>query len=65
MNYNDDPTLVPGHDNTLIKTVGDVGADPVAMPTHPPTHANVVMPSHGGKVATHTRASTFLVRPRC
>lgn len=63
MNHNDDPILAPGLDNTLIKAIEDVGADLVVMPTHPPTNVDVVMPSNGGKVAPHTKASIFLVRP--
>lgn len=51
-------------DDNLIQAIEDVGADLVVMPTHPPKHLDVIMPSHGGKVATHTKASVFLVRPK-
>ena len=50
-------------DDLLIDAIDDVGADLVVMPTHPPSHVDVLMPSHGGKVATHTDVSVFLVRP--
>lgn len=30
---------------------------------HFPRHLDIVMPSHGGKLATHTDASVFLIRP--
>ncbi|QTF93659.1 universal stress protein [Halomonas sp. BM-2019] len=51
-------------DDALIAAIDEVGADLVVMPTHPPKHLDVIMPSHGGKVATHTDVSVFLVRPR-
>lgn len=50
-------------DDLLLQAIKDVGADLVVMPTHPPKHLDVIMPSHGGKVATHTDASVFLIRP--
>ncbi|MDX5377054.1 MAG: universal stress protein [Halomonas sp.] len=50
-------------DDLLIQAIDDVGADLVVMPTHPPKHLDVIMPSHGGKIATHTDVSVFLVRP--
>ncbi|MBS9404775.1 universal stress protein [Halomonas sp. TRM85114] len=57
------PDVVADLDDLLIKAIDDVGADLVVMPTHPPKHLDVIMPSHGGKVATHTKASIFLIRP--
>ncbi|MGR4069352.1 universal stress protein [Halomonas sp. LR3S48] len=51
-------------DDLLIKAIHDVSADLVVMSTHPPKHLDVIMPSHGGKIATHTDASVFLVRPQ-
>ncbi|WP_111414744.1 universal stress protein [Billgrantia lactosivorans] len=50
-------------DDLLLQAIDDVGADLVVMPTHPPKHLDVIMPSHGGKIATHTDVSVFLVRP--
>jgi nucleotide-binding universal stress UspA family protein len=58
------PDPVADLDDVLVDAIDDVGADLVIMATHPPTHLDVVIPAHGGKVATHTRASVFLVRPR-
>ncbi|WP_339934945.1 universal stress protein [Vreelandella glaciei] len=49
-------------DSLLVKAVDEVGADLVMMATHPPRHLDIVMSSHGGKVATHTNASVFLLR---
>ncbi|SDO16621.1 Nucleotide-binding universal stress protein, UspA family [Halomonas shengliensis] len=57
------PDPIADLDDDLIKAIDEVGADLVVMPTHPPKHVDVIMPSHGGKVATHTKASVFLVRP--
>ncbi|MCG6657759.1 universal stress protein [Halomonas campisalis] len=51
-------------DDLLIQAIKDVGADLVVMPTHPPKHLDVIMSSHGGKIATHTDVSVFLVRPK-
>ncbi|WP_372610793.1 universal stress protein [Halomonas sp.] len=57
------PDVIADLDDLLIKAIDDVEADLVVMPTHPPKHLDVVIPSHGGKVATHTKASIFLIRP--
>ncbi|SFU66010.1 universal stress protein [Halomonas korlensis] len=57
------PDPIADLDDELIRAIDDVGADLVVMPTHPPKHLDVIMPSHGGKVATHTKASIFLIRP--
>lgn len=58
-----DPDPIADLDDLLIEAIDAVGADLVIMPTHPPRHLDVLMPSHGGKVATHTDVSVFLVRP--
>lgn len=58
------PDPIADIDDRLIRAIDEVGADLVVMPTHPPSHLDVIMPSHGGKVAKHTDASVFLVRPR-
>lgn len=57
------PDPIADLDDLLIEAIDEVGADLVVMPTHPPRHLDVLMPSHGGKVATHTDVSVFLVRP--
>ena len=57
------PDVIADLDDILIKAIDEVGADLVVMPTHPPKHADAIIPSHGGKVATHTKASVFPVRP--
>lgn len=49
-------------DDALIKTVHETGADLVVMATHIPNVADHFWPSNGGKLATHTDASVFLVR---
>ncbi|WP_104205106.1 universal stress protein [Billgrantia saliphila] len=50
-------------DDLLLQAIGDVGADLVVMATHPPKHLGAILPSHGGKIATHTDISVFLIRP--
>lgn len=57
------PDPIADLDDVLIDAIDEVGADLVIMPTHPPKHLDVVIPSHGGKVASRTRVSVFLVRP--
>ncbi|WP_163559885.1 universal stress protein [Halomonas sp. NO4] len=57
------PDPVADLDDLLIDAIDDVGVDLVVMPTHPPSHLDALIPSHGGKVATHTDVSVFLVRP--
>ncbi|GKW48702.1 universal stress protein [Halomonas sp. NCCP-2165] len=49
-------------DDVLVQAIEDVGADLVVMGTHLPRHLDALLPAHGGKVATHTQASIFLVR---
>ena len=58
------PDPVADLDRDLVKASEKVDADLVVMPTHLPKHIDVIMPSHGGKVATNTDVSVFLVRPR-
>ena len=55
-----DPTADLDHD--LEKAVTDIGADLVVMATHLPKLADMLWPSNGGRLATHTEASVFLVR---
>lgn len=50
-------------DKLLARAVDEVGADLVLMQTHLPRKLDAIIPAHGGKVATHTSASVFLVRP--
>lgn len=50
-------------DDVLVRAIKEVGADLVLMATHLPRRLDAIMPSNGGKVATHTNASVFLVRP--
>jgi nucleotide-binding universal stress UspA family protein len=50
-------------DEALVKTVHDTGSNLVVMSTHIPNVADHVWPSNGGRLATHTDASVFLVRP--
>ena len=49
-------------DETLLKAVGDVGADLVVMASHAPNILDYVWPSNGGKIAEHSKASVFVVR---
>ena len=50
-------------DDVLVKAIDEVGADLVIMATHLPRALDAILPAHGGKVASHTDASIFLVRP--
>jgi len=49
-------------DDSLIKAVNETGSDLVVMATHIPNVADHIWPSNGGRIATHTDASVFLVR---
>lgn len=55
-----DPTADLDHD--LVKAISEVGADLVVMATHIPNIGDFIWPSNGGRLATHTDASVFLVR---
>jgi len=50
-------------DKLLVKAIEEIGADLVVMGTHLPHKVDAIMPSHGDKLAKHTKASVFLVRP--
>ena len=50
-------------DDALVEAVDETGADLVVMFTHIPNIGDHIWPSNGGKLATHTKASVFLVRP--
>jgi universal stress protein F len=49
-------------DPALEHAVQETGSDLVVMATHIPNAGDHFWPSHGGRVATHTKASVFLVR---
>ena len=49
-------------DDALVKAVHETDSDLVVMATHIPNVADHFWPSNGGRVATHTDASVFLVR---
>ena len=49
-------------DDTLLKAIEDLGADLVIMASHTPGIAEYFWPSNGGKIASHSKASVFLVR---
>lgn len=49
-------------DETLMKAVNETGCNLVVMATHIPTVVDHFWPSNGGRLATHTDASVFLVR---
>lgn len=46
----------------LARAVDELGCDLVVMATHVPNLADHFMHSHGGQLATHTKASVLLVR---
>ncbi len=49
-------------DDTLLKAVGETGADLVVMASHIPTLTDYIWPSNGGKIAAHAAASVMVVR---
>ena len=49
-------------DDALLKAVKETGADLVIMASHKPGAADYFWPSNGGKVASHSEASVFVVR---
>ncbi len=50
-------------DDALLKAVSDIGADLVVMASHIPGLTDYIWPSNGSKIAAHSRASVFVVRP--
>lgn len=55
-----DPTI--DLDDTLLAAVADIGADLVVMASHIPDAVDFIWPSNGGKIASHSDASVFVVR---
>lgn len=49
-------------DDRLMQAIGDIGADLVVMQSHMPRLSDYVWPSNGGKIASHSKASVFVVR---
>ena len=49
-------------DETLLQAVDDIGADLVVMASHVPNVVDAILPSHGGKLASHATVSVFIVR---
>lgn len=49
-------------DGMLIDAVKETGADLVVMASHVPNVTDYLWPSHGGRLATHSDASVFIVR---
>lgn len=58
--FSNDPTT--DVDDALLKTVQEIGADLVIMASHKPGFVDYFWPSNGGKIASHSGASVFLVR---
>ncbi len=56
------PDPVADLDDIVLKAIHEVNADLLVMATHLPRHLDAVIPAHGGKIATHTDISVFLVR---
>jgi nucleotide-binding universal stress UspA family protein len=46
----------------LLSAINDAGADLVVMASHVPGLTEYVWPSHGGKIASHSTASVFVIR---
>ena len=51
-------------DDALLDAVRKTGADLVIMASHKPGLAEYFWPSNGGKIASHSNASVFVVRDR-
>lgn len=49
-------------DGTLQTAVTELDADLVVMASHVPNLTDYLWPSHGGRLATHSEASVFVVR---
>jgi nucleotide-binding universal stress UspA family protein len=49
-------------DDTLLRTIEETGAELVIMASHKPDLADYFWPSNGGKIASHSDASVFIVR---
>jgi nucleotide-binding universal stress UspA family protein len=49
-------------DDTLMKAVHTTGSDLVVMASHVPGLRDYIWPSNGGKIASHSDASVFVVR---
>lgn len=49
-------------DQHLLEALKESGADLVVMQSHPPHITDHLWPAHGGRIATHTDVSVFLVR---
>lgn len=50
-------------DDTLLKAVGETASDLVVMASHLPSVLDHLWPSNGGRIASHSDASVFVVRP--
>lgn len=49
-------------DDILLKAVHETGSDLVVMASHIPDIVDHIWPSNGGKIASHSDASVFVVR---
>lgn len=58
--FSNDPTT--DVDDALLNAVETLGADLVIMASHEPGLIEYFWPSNGGKIASHSKASVFLVR---
>ena len=58
--FSNDPTA--DVDDALLKTVHEIEADLVIMASHKPGFVEYFWPSNGGKIASHSDASVFLIR---
>jgi nucleotide-binding universal stress UspA family protein len=51
-------------DNALLKAREEIGADLVVMASHVPGIADYLLPSHGGRMASHAGVSVMVVREK-
>ena len=48
--------------DSLMKAASEIGADLIVLASHVPGLTDYVWPSHGGRLASHSHASVFVVR---
>lgn len=56
------PDPVADLDESILSAIRDLNVDLVVMQTHLPKHLDALVPAHGGRIASQTTASCFLIR---
>jgi len=58
--FSHDPSI--DLETALLTAISETGADLVVMATHVPHMTDHIWPSNGGRIASHSGVSVFLVR---